>query len=61
MFLQWCLVLTDDKLYLQDIPTGADSCVTSLTCDSVNRSLLVAGLGDGSVRLYDRRLPADDW
>lgn len=44
----------------QDIPTGADSCVTSLACDSVGRSLLVAGCGDGSVRLFDRRLPPSD-
>lgn len=45
---------------LQDIPTGADSCVTSLACDSVGKSLLIAGCGDGSVRLYDRRLPPSD-
>ncbi|KAK7930765.1 hypothetical protein WMY93_007160 [Mugilogobius chulae] len=38
-----------------DIPTGADSCVTSLSCDS-QRSLIVAGLGDGSVRVFDRRM-----
>ena len=47
-------------LALQDIPTGADSCVTSLACDNVGRSLLIAGLGDGSVRLYDRRLAPTD-
>ncbi|XP_041474406.1 regulatory-associated protein of mTOR-like isoform X2 [Lytechinus variegatus] len=47
---------TQRELKLQDIPTGADSCVTSLACDSVGRSLLIAGCGDGSVRLYDRRL-----
>ncbi|XP_041364724.1 regulatory-associated protein of mTOR-like isoform X2 [Gigantopelta aegis] len=39
-----------------DIPTGADSCVTSLACDSTRRSLLIAGCGDGTVRLFDRRL-----
>jgi len=48
------------EMKVQDIPTGADSCVTSMACDSVSRSLLVAGLGDGSVRIYDRRLPPDD-
>ncbi|XP_070581195.1 regulatory-associated protein of mTOR-like isoform X2 [Ptychodera flava] len=47
---------TQREVRLQDIPTGADSCVTSLACDSVGRSLLIAGCGDGSVRLYDRRL-----
>ncbi|XP_066471834.1 regulatory-associated protein of mTOR isoform X1 [Tiliqua scincoides] len=46
---------TDREMKVQDIPTGADSCVTSLSCDS-HRSLIVAGLGDGSVRVYDRRM-----
>lgn len=41
---------------VQDIPTGAESCVTSLASDSFGRSLLIAGCGDGSVRLFDRRL-----
>lgn len=44
----------------QDIPTGADSCVTSLSCDS-QRSLIVAGLGDGSVRVFDRRMGPSEW
>ena len=45
----------------QDIPTGAESCVTcSLVSDYVGRSLLVVGCGDGSVRLFDRRLPPND-
>ncbi|XP_066914633.1 regulatory-associated protein of mTOR-like [Clytia hemisphaerica] len=48
------------ELKVMDIPTGADSCVTSMSCDPMNQNILVAGLGDGSVRLYDRRLPADD-
>uniref|UniRef100_A0AAY5EQ58 Regulatory-associated protein of mTOR n=1 Tax=Electrophorus electricus TaxID=8005 RepID=A0AAY5EQ58_ELEEL len=42
-----------------DIPTGADSCVTSLSCDP-QRSLVVAGLGDGSVRVYDRRMAPNE-
>ncbi|CAL8389087.1 unnamed protein product [Arctogadus glacialis] len=46
---------TEREMKVQDIPTGADSCVTSLSCDS-QRSLIVAGLGDGSVRVYDRRM-----
>uniref|UniRef100_A0A8C7WZR9 Regulatory-associated protein of mTOR n=1 Tax=Oryzias sinensis TaxID=183150 RepID=A0A8C7WZR9_9TELE len=46
---------TDREMKVQDIPTGADSCVTSLSCDS-HRSLVVAGLGDGSVRVFDRRM-----
>lgn len=47
-------------LSLQDIPTGADSCVTSLSCDS-HRSLIVAGLGDGSIRVFDRRMALSEW
>ncbi|RXM36765.1 Regulatory-associated protein of mTOR [Acipenser ruthenus] len=46
---------TDREMKIQDIPTGADSCVTSLSCDC-QRSLIAAGLGDGSVRVYDRRM-----
>ena len=48
---------THKELNIQDIPTGADSCVTCLTSDSADRSLLIAGCGDGTVRLYDRRQP----
>uniref|UniRef100_A0A8C1SRG2 Regulatory-associated protein of mTOR n=1 Tax=Cyprinus carpio TaxID=7962 RepID=A0A8C1SRG2_CYPCA len=46
---------TEREMKVQDIPTGADSCVTSLSCDP-QRSLVAAGLGDGSVRVYDRRM-----
>ncbi|KAM4797618.1 regulatory-associated protein of mTOR-like [Urocitellus parryii] len=51
---------TDRETKVQDIPTGADSCVTSLSCDS-HRSLIVAGLGDGSIRVYDRRMALSEW
>lgn len=47
-------------LVFQDIPTGAESCVTSIVSDNIGRSLLVVGCGDGSVRLFDRRLPPND-
>uniref|UniRef100_A0A8C8H7D1 Regulatory-associated protein of mTOR n=1 Tax=Oncorhynchus tshawytscha TaxID=74940 RepID=A0A8C8H7D1_ONCTS len=50
---------TEREMKVQDIPTGADSCVTCLSCDS-QRSLIAAGLGDGSVRLYDRRMGANE-
>ncbi|XP_068119978.1 regulatory-associated protein of mTOR isoform X2 [Hyperolius riggenbachi] len=50
---------TEREMKVQDIPTGADSCVTSLSCDS-HRSLIVAGLGDGSVRVFDRRMAQND-
>ena len=52
---------TEREMKVQDMPTGADSCVTSLTVNGAGRSALVAGCGDGSVRLYDRRLPAHEW
>ncbi|NWU88810.1 RPTOR protein, partial [Upupa epops] len=51
---------TDREMKVQDIPTGADSCVTSLSCDS-HRSLIVAGLGDGSIRVFDRRMALSEW
>lgn len=51
---------TQREMRLQDIPTGAESCVTSLVCDSDGRSLLVVSCGDGSVRLFDRRLSPND-
>jgi len=41
---------------ISDINTGAESCVTSLASDPISKSLLIAGCGDGSVRLFDRRL-----
>ncbi|XP_028828569.1 regulatory-associated protein of mTOR isoform X3 [Denticeps clupeoides] len=50
---------TEREMKVQDIPTGADSCVTSLSCDP-QRSLIVAGLGDGSVRVYDRRMAPNE-
>ncbi|XP_007886858.1 regulatory-associated protein of mTOR isoform X3 [Callorhinchus milii] len=49
----------DREMKVQDIPTGADSCVTSLSCDS-SRSLIAGGLGDGSVRIYDRRMAPNE-
>lgn len=48
---------THKELMVQDIPTHADSSVTCLTSDAAERSLLIAGCGDGTVRLYDRRQP----
>lgn len=39
-----------------DIPTGSDSSVTNLT--SAPNELIAAGCTDGSVRLFDKRLPS---
>lgn len=55
---QYCWLYFNSSF--QDIPTGAESCVTSIVSDSVGRTLLVVGCGDGSVRLFDRRLSPND-
>ena len=49
----------------QDIVTSADSSVTSLHCDvsgggADGGHLLVAGFGDGTVRVFDRRMASSD-
>lgn len=43
------------ELSQMDIPTQADACVTSLSVEEDTESTFVAGFGDGSVRLYDKR------
>ncbi|KAK4334475.1 Target of rapamycin complex 1 subunit KOG1 [Rhodotorula toruloides] len=45
---------------VQDLPTRANSCLTSMTCDQVAGNIVVAGFGDGALRVYDRRLPPRD-
>lgn len=45
---------------IQDICTGADSCVTCLTSSADYPDLIVAGCGDGTVRVYDRRLAQNE-
>ncbi|XP_044734524.1 regulatory-associated protein of mTOR [Chrysoperla carnea] len=44
----------ETELRVCDIPTGADCSATCI--DSDNSNLIVVGCGDGSVRLFDRRL-----
>nr|XP_039265005.1 regulatory-associated protein of mTOR-like [Styela clava] len=39
---------------VQELSTGADSCVTSLSLDDQN-NLLIAGCGDGTIRMFDTR------
>ncbi|KAI5480372.1 WD repeat protein, regulatory associated protein of mTOR [Pseudohyphozyma bogoriensis] len=48
------------EVALQDLPTRANSCLTSLTCDQVAGNILVGGFGDGSVKVYDRRITPRD-
>lgn len=50
--------LSANRVTFQDLPTRANSCLTALTCDQVAGNILVAGFGDGGVKVYDRRLPA---
>ncbi|XP_014234805.1 regulatory-associated protein of mTOR [Trichogramma pretiosum] len=45
----------ETELKLQDLPTGTDFCVTSLDTDDIG-NMLIAGCGDGTVRIFDRRL-----
>jgi regulator-associated protein of mTOR len=44
----------------QNIPTQADSCITSLSAEEEEGATFVAGFGDGSVRLYDKRCHAEE-
>ena len=48
-------------LFTQDLPTGADSCMTSLSLDHTSNHLIVGGCGDGTVRVFDKRLPPNEW
>ncbi|CAH0389097.1 unnamed protein product [Bemisia tabaci] len=50
----------DKELKTVDIPTGADSSLTSLSLGSKGSNIVIAGCGDGSVRLFDRRLAPQD-
>lgn len=43
------------ELCLSDIPARSGSCITSLTSEQVAGNIVVAGFGDGAVRVYDRR------
>lgn len=44
------------ELCVNDIPARSGSPVTSLTSDQVAGNIIIAGFGDGAVRVYDRRL-----
>lgn len=47
----------EKEMYIQDIKTGSDSCVSCLaSCASGSRTV-AAGFGDGTVRLFDYRSP----
>ncbi|CAO3626909.1 unnamed protein product [Cunninghamella echinulata] len=44
------------EMSVMDIVTQSTGCVTSLTSDQISGEILIAGFGDGSVGVYDRRL-----
>ncbi|KAI8460236.1 WD40-repeat-containing domain protein [Phakopsora pachyrhizi] len=41
---------------VESVKTRANSCLSSLTTDQVVGDLICAGFGDGSMRIYDRRM-----
>ncbi|KAH7358224.1 WD repeat domain-containing protein mip1 [Plectosphaerella cucumerina] len=45
---------------VMDIPARSGSCVTSLTSDQMTGNTVVAGFGDGAVRVFDIRLRYQD-
>lgn len=46
--------------YLQDILAQSESPITSLVTDPENNMLFLAGFGDGTIKLFDRRLDEGD-
>ncbi|KAI7888798.1 raptor N-terminal caspase like domain-containing protein [Mucor mucedo] len=48
------------EMPVMDIPTQSLGCVTSITSDQVNGNIIIAGFGDGSISVYDRRLSQDE-
>ncbi|XP_058791281.1 regulatory-associated protein of mTOR isoform X2 [Phymastichus coffea] len=49
----------ETELKVQDIPTGADCCVSCINTDN-RGNIMVVGCGDGSVRIFDRRLAPNE-
>ncbi|KAI9355379.1 raptor N-terminal caspase like domain-containing protein [Zopfochytrium polystomum] len=50
----------DRELCVQDIPTRSQKPVTALTSEKLSGNLVVAGFGDGGIRLFDRRAAPTD-
>ncbi|KAL0143777.1 WD repeat-containing protein mip1 [Mucor lusitanicus] len=48
------------EMPVMDIPTQSLGCVTSITSDQVNGNIIIAGFGDGSIGVYDRRLSPEE-
>lgn len=45
------------ETHAQDLPLGAETAVTSLSINSSGQHFIAAGCLDGSIRLFDRRMP----
>ncbi|KAH3664386.1 hypothetical protein WICMUC_005771 [Wickerhamomyces mucosus] len=48
------------ELCVVDVPARSSSAITSLTSDQVAGNIFVGGFGDGTIRVYDRRLDPRD-
>lgn len=48
-------------MILKDIPLKFNSYTTSLNLNSYNSDVIVGGFIDGTVRLFDKRLPKNEW
>ncbi|CAH1390367.1 unnamed protein product [Nezara viridula] len=48
------------ELMTADIPTSSDSYVSSISLDPTGGMLMCIGCGDGTVRIFDRRLPPNE-
>ena len=44
-----------------DMPTFSDSSISCLTSENTHGNLIIAGCGDGAVRMYDRRVAPREW
>lgn len=51
----------DKELCERDMPTFSDASVSCLTSEHALGNLVIAGCGDGAVRLYDRRVSPREW
>lgn len=48
------------EMCISDIQTRSSACITSLTSDQVEGHVFVAGFGNGSVKVFDQRMPSGD-
>ena len=50
----------DREVVSVEMQTGSTSCLTSLAWDKMDGNISVGGFGDGSIRVFDSRLPAKE-